>query len=119
MLLIPFDPGHSIPLRRAPDAQDACEAAYGPATEPYVASLRELLGIIGAYEWQKKGVEVAALGSRVYPHYGVFAPVRSEYVQLVADAPFPTTTLPELAFDIGTGTGVLAIVLARRAASPA
>ena len=89
MLLIPFDAGHSIPLRRAPDAQDACEAAYGPATEPYVASLRELLGIIGAYEWQKKGVEVAALGSRVYPHYGVFAPVRSEYVQLVADAPFP------------------------------
>ncbi len=114
MLLIPFDADHGIPLRRAPDVREACDAAYGVAPEPYVASLRELLGIIGANEWHKKGVDVPALGARVYPHYGVFAPVRSEYVQLVAEAPFPTVGLPPLAFDIGTGTGVLAAVLARR-----
>ncbi len=114
MLLIPFDAGHGIPLRRAPDVQTACEAAYGAASEPYVASLRELLGIIGAHQWQTKGVAVPALGARIYPHYGVFAPVRSEYVQLVAEAPFPTIGLPPLAFDIGTGSGVLAAVLARR-----
>ena len=114
MLLIPFDAGHGIPLGRSPDVREACAAAYGAAAEPYVASLRELLGIIGAHEWHKKGVEVPALGSRVYPHYGVFAPVRSEYVQLVAEAAFPVSKLPEAAFDIGTGTGVLAVVLARR-----
>ncbi len=114
MLLIPFDAGHGIPLRRAPDVQAACEAAYGAASEPYVASLRELLGIIGAHQWQTKGVAVPALGARIYPHYGVFAPVRSEYVQLVAEAPFPTIGLPPLAFDIGTGSSVLAAVLARR-----
>ncbi len=114
MLLIPFDAGHGIPLRRAPDVCEACTAAYGTAAEPYVASLRELLGIIGAHQWQQKGVEVPALGARVYPHYGVFAPVRSEYVQLVAEAPFPTIGLPPLAFDIGSGTAVLAAVLARR-----
>jgi methylase of polypeptide subunit release factors len=51
------------------------------------------------------------MGARIHPHYGVFAPIRSEYVDLVAAAPLPAQTL---AFDIGTGTGVLAAVLARR-----
>ena len=45
----------------------------------------------------------------ILPGYGVFSPVRSEYVGLVADAPLPSKTL---AFDIGTG--VLAAVLAKR-----
>jgi methylase of polypeptide subunit release factors len=111
MLLIPFEPGHVIPLRRAPDVQAACIEAYGAADEAYVASLRELLGLIGAHEWRKKGVEIPALGARIHPHYGVFSPVRGEYVELVAQAPLPSTAL---AFDIGTGTGVLAALLARR-----
>jgi hypothetical protein len=115
MLLLPLAADYSVPLRRAPDVRQACVEAYGPADgvahAPSVVSLRELLGLIGAHEWRKRGVEVAALGDRVHPHYGVFAPVRGEYVGLVADAPLPTR---ELAFDIGTGTGVLAAVLARR-----
>ena len=64
-----------------------------------------------AHEWRKNGVEIAALGARIHPHYGVFSPVRGEYVGLVAEAPLPSR---ELAFDIGTGTGVLAAVLAKR-----
>lgn len=114
MVLLPFDPDYSVPLRRAPDVQRACVEAWGaPDGSPVVASLRELLGIIGAYEWRRKGVEVAALGDRVHPHYGVFAPIRSEYVDMVATAPLPEP-LPARAFDIGTGTGVLAAVLAKR-----
>ncbi|GAA4238941.1 class I SAM-dependent methyltransferase [Actinomadura meridiana] len=112
MLLIPFDPGHTIPLRRAPDVQDACTEAYGPDSEPYVTSLRELLGLIGAHEWRAKGVSIPALGGdRIHPHYGVFSPVRGEYVDLVAEAPLVSG---KTAFDVGTGTGVLAAVLARR-----
>lgn len=112
MLLIPFEAGHTIPLRRAPDVAQACTEAYGPDDEPYVMSLRELLGLIGAHEWREKGVPIPALGGdRIHPHYGVFSPVRGEYVDLVAQAPLPATTV---AFDIGTGTGVLAAVLARR-----
>ncbi len=110
-LLIPFEAGHTIPLRRAPDVAEACGEAYGPGTEPYLASLRELLGLIGAHEWRKKGVPIAALGGRIHAHYGVFSPVRGEYVDLVAQAPLPST---ELAFDIGVGSGVLSAVLARR-----
>jgi methylase of polypeptide subunit release factors len=112
MLLLPFEDDYRIPLRRAPDVAQACVEAYGPASGPFVASLRELLGVIGAHEWRKKGVDVPALGARIHPHYGVFAPVRGEYVDLVAKAPLPAGCT--LAFDIGTGTGVLAALLAQR-----
>ncbi|WP_433475463.1 methyltransferase [Spirillospora sp. CA-142024] len=112
MLLIPFTPGHVIPLRRAPDVQDACTEAYGQDDQPYVTSLRELLGLVGAHEWREKGVPIPALGGdRIHPHYGVFSPIRGEYVDLVGEAPLPPT---KTAFDVGTGTGVLAAVLARR-----
>ncbi len=120
MILIPLDGDYGIPLRRAPDIRQACIEAYGVGNEPCVASLRELLGLVGAHEWRKKGVEIPALdeattGARIHPHYGVFSPVRGEYVELVNTAPLPHAfPRPELAFDIGTGTGVLAAVLARR-----
>ena len=114
-LLVPLDEDYGIPLRRAPDIRQACAEAYGPGEGPQVASLRELLGLIGAHEWRVKGIEIAAIGGRIHPHYGVFAPIRCEYVDLVATAPLPPlSSSSSLAFDIGTGTGVLAAVLARR-----
>ncbi len=111
MLLLHLEDDYRINLRRAPDVQQACTQAYGPADGSFVASLRELLGVVGAYEWRRTGIEIAAVGGRIHPHYGVFAPLRAEYVQLVNEAPLPAC---ELAWDIGTGTGVLAAVLARR-----
>ncbi|MES2831623.1 MAG: class I SAM-dependent methyltransferase [Pseudomonadota bacterium] len=128
-LLIPLSAGFTIALRRAPDIREACSRAYGVAAESIpesvadgtdattvaVASLRELQGAIGAHEWRKKGVAVEALGARIHPHYGVFAPIRSEYVGLVASAALPDKdVILDVAFDIGTGTGVLAAVLAQR-----
>ncbi|UGY93568.1 methyltransferase [Streptomyces gobiensis] len=116
MLLVPVEAGYVIPLRRAPEVREACEQAYGPYgpdSTPFAVSLRELLGVIGAYEWRRKGVAVPALGGdRIHPYYGVFSPVRGEYVDLVAQAPLPEDNA--LAYDIGTGTGVLSVVLARR-----
>lgn len=119
MLVLEFDGEHHTSLRRAPDVAQACREAYGSgdkAQGSYIVSLREVQGLIGAHEWRKKGVEVAALGGeRVHPHYGVFAPVRGEYLALVAEAPLPPALKADsLAFDIGTGTGVLAAILARR-----
>jgi SAM-dependent methyltransferase len=112
MLLIPLDATYTIPLRRAPEVQLACTETYGTAAgEASVVSLRELLGLIGAHEWRKKGVDIPVLGDRIHPHYGVFSPVRGEYVDLVARTPLPSLNK---AFDIGTGTGVLAALLAKR-----
>jgi methylase of polypeptide subunit release factors len=115
MILIPLNGDYTIPLRRAPDIRQACTEVYGESSEPSVASLRELLGLVGAHEWRKKGVEIPVLGARIHPHYGVFSPVRGEYLELVNTATLPQKFPdPVLAFDIGTGTGVLAAVLVRR-----
>ena len=116
LLLIPLGADYRIPLRRAPDVQGACLQAWGPPSEhPSMVSLRELLGLVGAFEWRKKGVEIPALGkppnNRIFPYYGVFSPVRGEYIELVANMPLRDKTL---AFDIGVGTGVLSAVLAKR-----
>lgn len=119
MVLIRCNADHSISLRRAPDVSTACLEAYGPVSAPYVISLRELLGVISAHEWRKNGVPVLADSEGeaifIYPHYGVFSPIRGEYLELVCSAPLPKTLdLQSLAFDIGVGTGVLSVILAMR-----
>lgn len=117
LLLVAHDADHGVTLRRAPDVRLACLEALGPATQPYLASLRELLGMIGAHQWRRLGVEIPALGARIHPHYGVYSPVRGEYLDLVTQAPLPPAFNAgddTTAFDIGTGTGVIAALLAHR-----
>ncbi|MFD2796975.1 methyltransferase [Promicromonospora vindobonensis] len=130
-LLVLLEPDHTLALRRAPDVREAADHAYGTAgngiddgadaqpdgdTGGTCVALTELVGVLSAYQWHRQGVEIGALGERIHPAYGVFSPVRGEYVDLVADAPFPGGDAPVVAFDLGTGTGVLAAVLARRGA---
>jgi SAM-dependent methyltransferase len=127
MLLVELDAGYHMALRRAPDVSAACTEAWGESqTEggSSVVSLRELLGVTSAHEWRRVGVEIAALGeapgNRIHPHYGVYSPVRGEYISLVASAHLPKPPKGQAgitAFDLGTGTGVLAAVLVRRGVS--
>lgn len=113
-IVVLLEPGHHLALRRAPDVTAACQGAYGDLTEPTLISLTELQGVISAWQWHQRGVPVPALGALIHPRYGVFSPTRSEYVDLVARAPLPADATGLRAMDIGTGTGVLAAVLARR-----
>jgi methylase of polypeptide subunit release factors len=111
-LLVPLTADYRVPLRRGQAVAEACMEALGPGAEDSVISLRGLLALVSAHEWRKKGIPVPAVEGRIYPHFGVFSPVRGEYVDLVARAPLPAGC--DLAFDIGTGSGILAAVLARR-----
>ena len=116
-----------VSLPRAPRMGPAIEFGYdgwpGSGSKPAsgaersearraVVSLQELVGVQGAYQWFVNGVEVPSLGAKIHPHYGTFLPTRHEYVDLVAQAPIASGV--DLAVDIGTGTGVLAAVLAKR-----
>lgn len=99
-------------LSRAPDLQEAVQNAYeGTVPERLVLSLRETLGIIGANEWRRKGVQITALNERIHADYGVYSPIRGEYLDLINRASLRS---PQVAWDIGTGTGVVAAVLVAR-----
>ncbi|WP_246493883.1 methyltransferase [Crossiella cryophila] len=109
-VLVTLDGG--LTLAGAPEVRAACAQVYGEIGGVALVSARELFGVLGAYEWRRTGVFVPGLGARIHPHYGVFPPTRHEYVDLVAEA--SAGLAGGLAFDVGTGTGVLAAVLAGR-----
>ncbi|RSM73053.1 methyltransferase domain-containing protein [Kibdelosporangium aridum] len=111
---VDVSPDFTLDLPHAPDVTKACKQAFGQATYKHRMPLTEILGALGAHRWREKGVNVPALGSKIHPHYGVFAPTRQEYLDLVNKAPWPN---PHKAFDIGTGTGVLAAMLTKRGAN--
>ena len=86
-------------------------------TQPYLISLCDILGRIGANQMYKNGIYVSCIKEMVYPHHSVFTPIQQEYLDLLEQAPLPppptTTSLLStkdkslVAMDIGVGTGVL------------
>ena len=120
-LAVPVEAGEHGPrlaLRNAPEVAAALGEALGPDLAlPGVLPLRDLLGMIGAHEWRTRGIEVPSLGAHLRTRWGVFAPVRGEHVELAAEAVKRWPVAGKRALDVGTGTGVLALLLARAGAT--
>lgn len=114
MLLVVIEPNFKITNPRAPVIEQAMSEVFGtPNQEAILVPLHLLLGYIGAHEWHKKGVTIEALQQRkIHVPFGVFSPLRGEYLSLVATAPLPAKV--HTGWDIGTGSGVLAAILAQR-----
>ena len=68
-------------------------------------------------EWYNKGVEIPALGrKRIRPMYQVWSPTFQDYINMLA-AYLAAEPLSGQALDIGSGTGVLAFLLAQKGLS--
>lgn len=111
-ILIALTKDFVIELRRGQDVSKACFEVMGPLQESIVMPFKQLLAIVSAHEWRKKKVFIPAIEEHIIPHFGVFSPIRGEYLDIVKQAQLPKQH--QIAFDIGTGTGVLAILLAKR-----
>lgn len=119
-LLVALDADFKLPLPRAPDVREACRGVWGPPAPDAprtIVPLKQLIGMMGAAEWRRKGLEVPGLEGRLHPHYGVYLPTRVDYVDLLLTVTreFKGKTV----FDIGTGTGILSFLLLQRGAKSA
>lgn len=114
-VLVELDAQWQLQVRRAPDLREALHTTF-PEWQmllPGLISLRDLQGIMGAWEWRRTGLALPQLdGARLTPHWGVFAPQRHEYLDLLLQAELPPTC--NRALDFGCGSGILSILLARR-----
>jgi SAM-dependent methyltransferase len=114
-IVVALDRSYRLELKRAPDVAEACRWVWGePDADRTVVSLKTLLGMLGAAEWRRKGLSVPGLEGKIHPHYGVYLPTRTDYVELLLSV---TEVSGKTVFDVGTGTGVLSFLLLQRGAS--
>jgi SAM-dependent methyltransferase len=116
-IVVALDGAYRLSLARAPDVALACRQVWGePTTTTTVVPLKQLLGMLGAAEWRRKGLAVPGLTGLLHPHYGVYLPTRTDYAELLLSA---ADVKGKRVFDLGTGTGVLSFLLLQRGASSA
>ena len=118
-IVVALDRDYQLKLRRAPDVAEACRWVWGEAeTDETLVSLKTLLGMLGASEWRRKGLSVPGLQGKLHPHYGVYLPTRTDYVELLLAVPVKELKGKRV-FDVGTGTGVLSFLLLQGGAASA
>lgn len=114
-IVVALDGAYTLGLSRAPDVAQACREVWGePQAATTVVPLKQLLGMLGAAEWRRKGLAVPGLNGLLHPHYGVYLPTRTDYVELLLSLP---DVKGRRVFDVGTGTGVLSLLLLQRGAA--
>jgi predicted RNA methylase len=106
--------GHQTTLEKAPNIpwlQD-----FYPGHNDFLIRLSDFLGMNGAWQWFNNGVQFPVLDYKVLPFYGVYFPTRDEHL-LLFDKWLEGNHAFTKALDIGTGCGVLALMMLKHGIS--
>lgn len=84
-----------------------------PELSAFRLSFVDVEDLVRAWRFYEEGVHFAVLGRRLHPFYGAYAPTRTEHLELFGTWLSAYEGPRSRAVDVGTGSGVLARMLAR------
>ncbi len=100
---------HQIALRKAPSS-GWLEELY-PDVGDFRLPFPQVQGLNSSWQWHERGIQLPVLSHPLHPFYGTYFPTRFDHLVLFATWLQDFAGERELAFDIGTGCGVLALQL--------
>lgn len=84
-----------------------------PRRPDFVIPFVQVQELVHAWELYTEGVHLAVLGYRLHPYFGTYVPTRTTHLELFATWLHGYAGPRQTAIDVGTGCGVLALMLAR------
>ena len=103
--------GRQVALPDAPRAGFLAELY--PDHADFALPVEDARVLSSAFEWYERGVLFPVLGYRVHPFYGTYIPARMEHLELCGTWLAKYQGARHRAIDVGTGSGVLALQMAK------
>lgn len=103
--------GRKVALPDAPRAGFLSELY--PDHADFALPVEDAKVLSSAWDWYEQGVHFPVLGYRVHPFYGTYIPARMEHLELFGTWLANYKGARDRAIDVGTGSGVLALQMAK------
>ncbi|MHA2504492.1 MAG: methyltransferase [Candidatus Kariarchaeaceae archaeon] len=102
---------HQIKIKKSPFI-GWLELLY-PDTPDFFISFPSIQGLNSAWQWYTKGLTIEKLNLTIHPYYGVYFPTRFDHLVLLDEWLSQYQGKRDIAYDIGTGSGILSLLLQR------
>jgi SAM-dependent methyltransferase len=84
-----------------------------PELEEFLLPFPQVQGLNSAWQWYEKGIAIPVLDNKIFPFFGTYFPTRFEHLRIFEHWLKQLKGDKKSAFDIGTGCGVLAFLMAK------